>query len=183
MELLLEALSDFTLKILMAAAIISIIVEMLAAEDGDERKVAWIEGFAILIAVFVCSMVTATNNYQKERQFQKLNQEAEDRKLMNIKRNGQLMVINIEQVMVGDIVILSEGQEIPADGFVLEANELTTDESAMTGETGNRDPRPDGTAPPRTHTHIFGIFSSVVGVRVLEFSGSKSPAHWCLVLG
>jgi len=40
------------------------------------------------------------------------------------------------KVMVGDIVILSEGMEIPADGIVIAASELTTDESAMTGETG-----------------------------------------------
>ena len=39
--------------------------------------------------------------------------------------------------MVGDLVDLVEGMEIPADGLVLEASELTTDESAMTGETGN----------------------------------------------
>ena len=38
--------------------------------------------------------------------------------------------------MVGDVVVLQEGMEIPADGIVLEAAELTTDESAMTGETG-----------------------------------------------
>ena len=38
--------------------------------------------------------------------------------------------------MVGDVVKLNEGMEIPADGIVLQASELTTDESAMTGETG-----------------------------------------------
>lgn len=63
MELLLEALTDFTLKILMFAAIISIIIEEAAAENSSDRKTAWIEGFAILVAVFVCSTVTATNNY------------------------------------------------------------------------------------------------------------------------
>jgi magnesium-transporting ATPase (P-type) len=45
--------------------------------------------------------------------------------------------VNLHQskVLVGDIVILLEGMEIPADGYVLEASELSTDESAMTGET------------------------------------------------
>ena len=42
----------------------------------------------------------------------------------------------MSKVLVGDVVELSEGMEIPADGVVLEASELTTDESAMTGETG-----------------------------------------------
>lgn len=39
--------------------------------------------------------------------------------------------------MVGDIIDLVEGMEVPADGILIEASELTTDESAMTGETGN----------------------------------------------
>lgn len=42
-------------------------------------------------------------------------------------------------VMVGDVVSLIEGMEIPADGIVIAASELTTDESAMTGETGKQD--------------------------------------------
>jgi P-type E1-E2 ATPase len=42
----------------------------------------------------------------------------------------------MSKVLVGDIVKLDEGMEIPADGLVLEAAELSTDESAMTGETG-----------------------------------------------
>jgi magnesium-transporting ATPase (P-type) len=41
----------------------------------------------------------------------------------------------MSKVMAGDLVVLQEGMEIPADGYVIEANELTTDESAMTGET------------------------------------------------
>lgn len=39
--------------------------------------------------------------------------------------------------MVGDVIELTEGMEVPADGILIEASELTTDESAMTGETGN----------------------------------------------
>lgn len=38
--------------------------------------------------------------------------------------------------MVGDVIDLVEGMEVPADGILIEASELTTDESAMTGETG-----------------------------------------------
>ena len=43
--------------------------------------------------------------------------------------------IHISKVLVGDIVYLQEGMEIPADGFVLESSELLSDESAMTGES------------------------------------------------
>ena len=65
-RLLYDAVDDFILKILIACAIISIIVAEITAAPED-RSHAWIEGFAILVAVFVCSAVTAVNDYQKEK--------------------------------------------------------------------------------------------------------------------
>lgn len=60
--LLFDAVNDFTLKILIVAAIVSMTVEM-AMADSHELPYAWIEGVAILAAVFVCSFVTAINDY------------------------------------------------------------------------------------------------------------------------
>ena len=63
-----EALDDLTLKILIVAAIISIgklslyvVVETI--EEKEHREIAWIDGFAILIAVFIASIITCVNNY------------------------------------------------------------------------------------------------------------------------
>ena len=75
-ELFCEALEDFTLRILLFAAILSIALETGTAKP-EERSKAWIEGFAVLVAVFVCATVTAVNDYQKERQFLKLNSVAD----------------------------------------------------------------------------------------------------------
>lgn len=55
----------------MAASVASIAFEVGFADD-DHRHLAWIEGFAIMVAVFVCASVTSVNDYQKERQFQEL---------------------------------------------------------------------------------------------------------------
>lgn len=66
LELLWEALQDYTLKILIVAAFTSIILSVATAEPKD-RGHAWVEGFAILVAVMVCSMVAAVNDYQKEK--------------------------------------------------------------------------------------------------------------------
>jgi hypothetical protein len=60
----------------MIAAVLSIALEVSTASAEDQPK-AWIEGFAILVAVFVCASVTAVNDYQKERQFLKLNSVAD----------------------------------------------------------------------------------------------------------
>jgi hypothetical protein len=68
MELLCTALEDFTMRILMVAAVVSIIIDCSTA-DSSHLATAWVEGFAILVAVAVCTNVTAFNDYQKERQF------------------------------------------------------------------------------------------------------------------
>lgn len=60
---------------------------------------------------------------------------ADDRKRVTVWRGGQKVDIHQSQVLVGELVQIFEGMEIPADGIVLEASELTSDESAMTGET------------------------------------------------
>lgn len=52
------------MRILLVAALLSIGLETGTAHDAEERKLAWIEGFAILVAVMVCASVTAINDYQ-----------------------------------------------------------------------------------------------------------------------
>lgn len=134
LSLLIGALDDFILKILIVAACLSIGLEVGVASD-EEKKLAWLEGFAILVAVFVCAMVTAVNDYQKERQFMKLNSVADEKKRVSVWRNGLPLELHQDFVLVGDVVAINEGMEVPADGILLESNDITTDESAMTGET------------------------------------------------
>jgi P-type E1-E2 ATPase len=111
---------------LLVAACLSIGIETGTADD-HERPTAWIEGFAILVAVFVCALVTAANDYQKERQFMELNSVADEKKKVTVRRDGIPMEIHQDFVLTGDIVIISEGMEIPADGILFESSEITTD--------------------------------------------------------
>ncbi|CAD8132398.1 unnamed protein product [Paramecium pentaurelia] len=133
-ELLWNALEDFTMRVLLIASIASIVIEV-ATADNEHRHLAWIEGFAIFIAVLVCTNVAAMNDYSKEKQFRKLNAASEKSKIVTVIRNKQLIQIHEEQVLVGDICKLIEGMEIPADGILLEASDVKIDESSMTGET------------------------------------------------
>jgi P-type Ca2+ transporter type 2B len=89
----------------------------------------------VLVAVFVCAFVTAVNDYQKERQFLKLNSVADEKKKVTVMRNGINMEIHQDFLLAGDLILVSEGMEVPADGILLESNEISTDESAMTGES------------------------------------------------
>lgn len=82
-------MNDFILKILIASAIISIALQVGLASE-EERGSAWVEGFAILVAVFVCAGVAALNNYQKEMQFIELNSVADEKKKVTVWRDGEV---------------------------------------------------------------------------------------------
>ena len=62
-ELFIGALDDFTVKLLIVAATVAIVLEMSTAPDTDHLKTAWIDGFAIFVAVAVVGSVTAINDY------------------------------------------------------------------------------------------------------------------------
>lgn len=103
-----EALEDFTLRILIVASVVSIVIEVGTADDSH-RSTAWIEGFAVLVAVGISATVTSINDYQKERQFLKLNSVMDERKRVSVKRNGEMIEIHQDFVLVGDIVQINEG--------------------------------------------------------------------------
>jgi Ca2+ transporting ATPase len=129
-----EALEDFTLRILCVAAVVSILVNELTADD-EEKSIAWIDGLAILVAVALAVFVGSINNYQKDREFRKQTEGNDDEKRISVFRDGQLASIHPKTLVVGDIIKLDEGMDLPADGIILEAHDLSVDEAAMTGET------------------------------------------------
>lgn len=88
------------------------------AEDSDRSK-AWIEGFVILLAVGIVGLVTASNDYSKERQFRKIKGVADERKIVTCYRDGVIKNMHQDDVLVGDIIEVSEGMEIPADAILL----------------------------------------------------------------
>jgi len=129
-EFFIEAFKDPTLIILMAAAFVSLIVGFI--EDPEK---GWIEGVAILIAVLIVALVTAGNDYSKENQFRKLEENSKKDQRVQVMRNGgALDVINPELLVVGDIVVMKTGDGIPADGIILEGQGAKSNESALTGE-------------------------------------------------
>jgi len=131
LELMWDAFQDITIIILTIAGVISII---LSSTVGDHKETGWIEGACIIFAVFIVTVVTAVNDYQKEKQFQSLNAIKEDEKIKVI-RNGVPCEVGKFSLVVGDIVRVDLGDIIPADGIVFGEKELKLDESAMTGES------------------------------------------------
>lgn len=135
MEMFIESFDDTTVQILMAAAVISLAVGLY-----EDPQKGWIEGVTILAAVVVVAVVTATNNYKKEAQFRNLNR-LKDQIEVSVMRGGELSLIPISEVVVGDIVHLSSGDKVPGDGLVVHiktADGLQCNESAITGESDDR---------------------------------------------
>ena len=95
----------------------------------------WIDGIAILIAVLIVVIVTAFNNWTKERQFRNLQMKIEQEHKLNIMRDSVIKEMHTNDLLVGDMVILTIGNLVPADGVLIEVHDMKIDESNITGES------------------------------------------------
>ena len=116
----------------MIAAVISILVEYFFGEDKSKF---WVEGVSILVAVAICSLVGTVNDYQKNRQFQALDKLADETFNYETIRNGERIEVHRSDVVVGDVVFLNSGMEIPADSILIQGVDVIMDESQLTGES------------------------------------------------
>ncbi|XP_033858342.3 plasma membrane calcium-transporting ATPase 3b isoform X2 [Acipenser ruthenus] len=145
-----EALQDVTLIILEIAAIISLGLSFYqppggetevcgdvsgGAEDEGEAEAGWIEGAAILLSVVCVVLVTAFNDWSKEKQFRGLQSRIELEQKFTVIRNANLIQIHVAEIVVGDIAQVKYGDLLPADGVVIQSNDLKIDESSLTGES------------------------------------------------
>lgn len=122
---LLRSLGDPIIRILLIALGIKTIFLI---KDFD-----WYETVGIAIAIFLASFISTLSEYGSEKAFDKLQQEAAKTKV-KVKRFEGILTIPLEEIVVGDIVLLEYGEKIPADGVLLTGS-LTIDESSITGES------------------------------------------------
>uniref|UniRef100_A0A3P8VE31 Calcium-transporting ATPase n=1 Tax=Cynoglossus semilaevis TaxID=244447 RepID=A0A3P8VE31_CYNSE len=150
LQLVWEALQDVTLIILEVAAIVSLGLSFYkppdakrencgraagGAEDENEAEAGWIEGAAILLSVICVVLVTAFNDWSKEKQFRGLQSRIEQEQKFTVVRGGQVIQIPVADIVVGDIAQIKYGDLLPADGVLLQGNDLKIDESSLTGES------------------------------------------------
>lgn len=79
-------------------------------------------------------LVGSLNDWQKERQFQELNEKKDERGVKVI-RDGVEMIIDIKEVVVGDVAVVEPGEIVPCDGVFLSGHNVKCDESGATGES------------------------------------------------
>ncbi|EEP82664.1 Na/K-ATPase alpha 2 subunit [Uncinocarpus reesii 1704] len=131
--LLWRAYNDKIIILLTIAAVVSLSLGLYETFSGGS-KVDWIEGVAICAAIIIVTVVTAANDWQKERQFVKLNRRKNDREVKAI-RSGKSVMISVFDITVGDILHLEPGDAVPADGVFVSGHGVKCDESSATGES------------------------------------------------
>ncbi|KAE9585573.1 putative calcium-transporting ATPase [Lupinus albus] len=125
-----ESWQDLTLIILIIAAAVSLVLGI--KTEGLEE--GWYDGGSIAFAVLLVIVVTAVSDYRQSLQFQNLNAEKQNIQLEAI-RGGRTIKISIFDIVVGEVVPLKIGDQVPADGVLITGHSLAIDESSMTGES------------------------------------------------
>ena len=128
-DLIVNVFEDFILKVLCVAAVVATVVGIY--NDGFAK--GWIDGVSILVAIVIIVVVTVANDLAKEAKFQELMQKS-DVMSARVRRNDHYRTVDSEELVVGDIIQLEQGDTVPADCLAIECTELSTNESVLTGE-------------------------------------------------
>ncbi len=148
----LDKFGDPLIIILMIAGVLSIFISCYEYWGLEQGATVFFEPIGIFIAILLATGLAFFFEMKADKEFELLNQVNDDEPVQVI-RNGNAMQIPKKDVVVGDIVILNTGEEIPADGRLLEAVSLSIDESTLTGEpichktTDRAEFDPDATFP------------------------------------
>ncbi|XP_068932078.1 LOW QUALITY PROTEIN: plasma membrane calcium-transporting ATPase 2-like [Petaurus breviceps papuanus] len=150
LELVWDALQDTTLIFLELAAVASLALafyEPKVSEDikhcyvsrgldkeEEDKTVHWLEGAVLLMTVALVVLTTALNDWNKEKQFRNLEDQVVLSQKGKVMRNGQILEVPVKDIVVGDVVPVTYGDMLPADGVLLQAQNLKMNESSFTGE-------------------------------------------------
>lgn len=139
MEFVKEALEDRTMQILIGAAVLSLILGMTTPDPrtGEvDRSTGWIEGAAIILSVAIVTVVSAVNNFEKQKQFAVL-VESDTLAPIVVVRDGRIVEIPSDELVVGDVAMIYGGMSLSFDGLLIDGDGFSCDESSITGEFGS----------------------------------------------
>ena len=132
-KLFLEKFKDPIIRILLIALVLSIAVSLYQYFTGVAPSTVLLEPLGIFVAVTLATTVGFFFELSANRKFDILNQ-AKDEEKVTVIRDGYVTQIERREVVVGDTVVIQPGDEIPADGWLMEAYSMQVNESDLTGE-------------------------------------------------
>ncbi len=131
---LLERFDDPTIKILLAAAALSLISTAVARYALNDPDATFVDTIGVFVAVALATLAGFFSERKSAKEFEALNKIKDDVPV-RVYRDGQIAEIHIGDLVVGDLVVLEPGDRAPADGVMLVVSELRVDESTFTGES------------------------------------------------
>lgn len=129
----LEKFADPLIVILLVAGLMSVGISFYEFFGLGADLSVFFEPVGIFMAVFLATTLAFIFEYKADREFSLLSQ-ADDEQPVKVVRNGHVCQVAKRDVVVGDTVVVQTGDEIPADGTLLDATTLSVDESTLTGE-------------------------------------------------
>lgn len=127
-----DASTEPMLLMLIFAAVITLAVNITRYFTGGEYN--FLECAGIFAAIFLSVVITIVTEGKSAKAFEALSKINEDT-LIKVLRNGEPQLIAQKDIVIGDILLVETGDKIVADGRLLSGNDLSTDESALTGES------------------------------------------------
>ncbi len=127
-----DASTEPMLVMLIFAAIITLAVNITRYFTGGEYN--FLECVGIFAAIALSVVITIITEGKSAKAFEALNKINEDT-LIKVIRNGEPQLITQKEIVVGDIIMIETGDKIVADGRLFSSNDLSVDESALTGES------------------------------------------------
>jgi Ca2+-transporting ATPase len=125
-RLLFDKFKDPIIRLLLVAAFIALV--------AGYFENSYTEGLGIILAVILATIIAFANEYKASKEFDILNQ-VNNETSVKVIRNGEPSETGKQDIVVGDIVLLEQGDEVPADGVLLESLSLLVNESALNGES------------------------------------------------
>ncbi len=166
-KLFLEKFSDPLIIILLVAGVLSVAISIYEYVSLDKGVEVFFEPIGIFAAILLATGLGFFFEYKADKEFALLNQVNDDEPVQ-VMRNGKITEVPKKEVVVGDVVILNTGNEVPADGHLLEAVALNIDESSLTGEpVAHKTVNPDDFDPEAT----FPSDAAMRGTTVMEGHG------------
>ncbi|MDR2585462.1 MAG: calcium-translocating P-type ATPase, PMCA-type [Prevotellaceae bacterium] len=161
-KLFFEKFADSIIIILLIALVLSIGVTCYEFFCGYGTYRLFLEPAGILIAILLATVVGFCFEYSANKKFKVLNNVIDDT-FVKVIRNGIVCQVTKKEIVVGDVVILETGEEVPADGELFEAISLQINESSLTGEpTTKKSVNPDDFHPDATYPSNYALMGTTV---------------------
>ncbi len=168
-----KLLGNFKDPMIIILTVALVIITILALLHYAE----WYEGVGIAVAVVIATLVSTISEFKNEQTFQKLQEEASKIKV-NVFRENSVAVVGIDDIVVGDYILLQSGDKIPADGSVVQGK-VKVSQAALTGEPEPRKKTP-GEADVENLEDDHAVFRGTIvedGEAVIEVRQVGDKTH------